>query len=134
MQNRNNWGVGYVSIRFFEKALSGHKKVKSFERRDDIVFHIELVTGDNIRMLLVDEYTITLAALLRAIDEFRNLDFVVTSGQWNAYTKEAKQYGLDNELGVFIPSEFFGALHWSNPIKYAERDEDGNPIYRYRVA
>jgi len=134
MSQLNFWGVSYSSISFFEKALSGHKKVESFKRLKDICFVIVRTDGTIIRVLLVDEYTLGLAAVLRALDEFPDIDYVVTAGNWNGYTREAKEYGTNNGIGIFNAGEFLGALWWTEPKKYHQKDEDGNPKYPYREA
>ena len=82
-------------------------------------------------VLLVSEYTIGLAALMRAMEEFPDVDHVVTSGIWFGYTQEAKEYGLEHNVGVFIVNEFLGALNWSNPINYEKREADGEPRNRH---
>jgi hypothetical protein len=128
----NSWNVSYSSITFFENALRGHSKVKSFRRTDDIVFEIELENGQEIKALLVNEYTLGLAAILRAQREFPGIEYVVTCADWNGYTFEAKEYGKENDLGVFTAGEFLGALNWSKPKTYAKKDSNGHAIYHYK--
>lgn len=132
MPEFNNWGVSYSIISFFERALEGHSKVKTLKRVDDIHFVIEHVNGTTLHVLLVDEYSLGLAAVLRAKAEFPEVEFVVTGGSWNGYTPEAKEYGWHNEIGVFNNVEFFGALNWTFPKRYHQKDRDGNPIYAYK--
>ena len=128
---RNNWNVSYSVIAFVERALKTHSKVERFERIRDILFEIELTDGSEIKVLLVDEYTLGLADLHRAQSEFPEIGFVVTGGNWNGYTREAKHYGLLHDLGVFNIEEFLGALNWSEPKKYHKKDPDGKPTYAY---
>jgi hypothetical protein len=130
--SRNNWNVSYSSIRFFEDALEGHSKVKAFRRTDNIVFEIELENGSGVKAVLVNEYTLGLAAILRAQSEFPGIEYVVTCADWNGYTREAKEYGQKNALGIFTAGEFFGALNWTEPKKYYKKDSHGNPIYHYK--
>ena len=134
MQQLNDWNVSYSSIAFFERALNSHDKVESFTRSDDILFHIALRDGRRMKVLLINEYVVGLASLHRAVAEFPGIDHIVTSGNWNGYTKEAKKYGKKNGIGIFVPSEFLGALNWSKPINYRRKDEDGNPVYSYKSA
>ena len=134
MQKYNDWGVSYSAISFLERSLSGHDKVIEYERTKDILFTIVHIQGETITMLLVDEYCLGLAAICRARKEFPEADYIVTSANWNGYTQEAKQYGRDNDIGIFNTSEFFGALSWTNPKTYYQKDRAGNPIYAYRVA
>ena len=132
MPDFNEWGVSYSIIKFFEHVLLGHDKVNTFERRDDIHFIIEHSNGTTLHVLLVDEYSLGLAAVLRARAEFPEIDYVVTGGNWNGYTPEAKEYGWKNELGIFNISEFLGALNWTNPKEYYRKDDEGNPVYSYK--
>ena len=133
MSNYNDWGVSFGAIRFFEDALSNHNHVQSFERTKDIFFKISRKGKlSTVKALLVNEYTLGLAALLRARREFPELDCVVTCANWNAYTPDAKQYGVQNQIGVFVVGEFLGALWKSVPYKYVKKDEKGRPIYHYR--
>src|SRR6478672_3458393 len=107
-QKLNNWNVSYASITFFERALRGHAKVLSFQRERDILFEIELKNEEKISVLLVDEYVLGLAAIHRALDEFGRFDHIVTAGNWNGYTREAKEFGNSSGFGVFNTDEFFG--------------------------
>lgn len=134
MHQKNEWGVSYSSISFVERALNTHTKVASFERSQDIFFRIKLTDDRTINMVLVDEYTLGLAAVHRVLDEFPGAEYVVTTANWNAYTREAKQFGNEHEIGIFIIGEFIGALNMKEPKKYVQKDDDGNPIYHYRAA
>ena len=134
MPTYNNWKVEYPAIAFFESVLRTHDRVESFSRSDDILFRLQLINGKETCVLLVSEYTVGLAAVIRAIDEFPDIDHIVTSGIWFGYTEEAKEYGLERDLGVFVIDEFLGALNWKNPVKYMKRDSDGRPVYRYKAA
>src|ERR1700691_4996550 len=130
-QDRNNWGVSYSVISFVERALGGHSKVERFKRTRDILFDVELMDGRRLNALLVDEYTLGLAAIHRTLSEFPEIDFIVTGGNWNGYTKEAKDFGRQHSLGVFNIEEFLGALNLSEPKNYYKKDSDGKPIYAY---
>lgn len=135
MPQMNSWDVSYSHIKFVERALSGHQRVERFERRKDIVFSIE--RGDNLPAVvavLINRYTISLADVINVSAEFPEATCIVTAGDWNRYTQEAKEYGRDNGVGVFNVSEFFGAL-WSRDVtRYARKDQNGNPTYAYRSA
>src|SRR5829696_8039502 len=101
MSEFNDWGVPYSMIQFFERALDGHAKVAHSERLNDIHFRITHLDGSVLNVLLVNEYSLGLAAVLRAKSEFPEVDYIVTGGNWNGYTPQAKEYGRNNELGIF---------------------------------
>ena len=134
MPDFNNWDVSYSAISFIERALGTHAKVASFKRSRDIVFDIKLTSGSAIKMLLVNEYTLGLAAIHRALTEFPGVEYIVTCANWNGYTREAKEYGRQNDLGIFVIGEFVGSLYWTEPKKYYQKDQDGNPIFYYKAA
>jgi len=131
---KNDWGVEYTAIRFMENALSSHSKVAESTRTRDILFSLTLTGGEKFDVLLVREYCLGLAAVHRAQSEFPSAEYIVTCANWNGYTREAKEYGNENDIGIFNAGEFFGALNWSNPKKYYRRDHEGNPICAYKVA
>jgi hypothetical protein len=133
--NYNSWDVSYSQIQFFENALNGHDSVRNVVRTKDILFTIERKKDlPTVRALLVNEYTLGLAAVLRAQREFPELNCVVTGANWNAYTAEAKDYGKQARIGVYVIGEFFGALWRADVAGYVKKDSHGNPIYRYRSA
>lgn len=80
----------------------------------------------------LDEYSLGLAAVLKAKAEFPDIEYIVTGGNWNGYTPEAKDYGWKNGIGIFNTGEFFGALNWTEPKKYYKKDHEGNPTYAYK--
>lgn len=131
---RNNWNVKYNSILFFCRVLKSHNNVNSFCRSRDILFHITRHDFTEIEVLLVDEYVLGIAAVHKAVDEFPNVEYIVTAGRWNGYTAEAKEHGLRNNIGIFVIDEFLGALNWSEPIRYVKRGHDGQPEFRYKIA
>lgn len=130
-----DWHVTRKTIEFFESALNGHGCVASFARDRGIVFHIRRTESrSDVIAVLVNLYTISLADVFAICQQFPDANCIVTDGNWNSYTKEAKDHGLKSKIGVFNASEFFGALHWSLPYKYVKKDDQGRPIHSYRSA
>ena len=134
MPDDNAWNVKYSTIAFFERALRSHNRVKSLTRSEDILFVLQLENENTMCVLLVEEYALGLAQIHRACDEFSGVEHIVTCGNWNGYTQEAKEYGVENGIGIFVLDEFLGALHHSEPIEYVKRDKDGKPVHFYRAA
>jgi len=134
MPTLNDWNVPYSVISFFENALNGHDKVRSVARTQDILFEVVDTSGRTLTVLLVNDYSLGMAAVLRARREFPALEYIVTGGNWNGYTPEAKQHGRDNSIGIFNTGEFFGALNWTSPKAYYQKDADGNPVYNFKTA
>jgi len=128
------WEVPGDTIRFVEKVLSGHSKVRDFDRTKNILFSIKRVNGDTINMLLLHEYCLGLSAILQARGKFPEADHIVTSGAGFGYTEEAKQHGMANNLGVFSLGEFLGALNWKKPKTYYQKNSEGRRVYAYKSA
>src|SRR6266511_3048517 len=123
MPGSNNWGVSYSVIRFFDDALCGHSQVRTCRRDSDIYFTIETIRGRTLKVLLVNEYALRLASIMRARRAFSDVEYVVTGGKWNGYTVEAKAYGAENRIGVFNVAEFLRALRLADPRKYVQKDK-----------
>lgn len=134
MQKFNHWEVPFCVISFFEKAMEGHSKVMNINRKEDIFFTIKDVKGRIFKVLLLNEYCIGLATVLKALDDFPETEYIVTGGNWNGYTKEAKEYCSENDLGLFNLGEFLGAINWTKPKDYYKKDSDGKPSYPFKSA
>jgi hypothetical protein len=131
----NDWGVKFSQITWLQKMLATHPNVSEVERRDDILF---LVTrkqqNDTLRVLCCNEYTAGIAVIQRGLDELGDLNIVYIGGGWNGYTEQAKEYCIQNHIGLYVSDEMSGAL-WKNDFwTYHKKDKDGDPIYFYRSA
>jgi len=127
--------MSYSIVAYIERLLATHERVQSFTRRDELFFEIR--RKDNLsrmNVVLVNLYVVGLADVYRIQAEFPGVDCIVTGGNWNGYTKEAKDYAVASKLGLFVTGEFAGALWWTIPHKYVKKDDDGNPTYHYKSA
>lgn len=132
MSERNNWDVPYSCISFFEKTLTSHSKVQDFRRTSDIYFTILDTKSRMFNTVLVNEYVLGMAAVIQIKREFPEVEYIVTAGNWNGYTREAKEYGWENDIGVFNIGEFLGALYWSHPISYYKKGDRGQKEYAFK--
>ena len=83
-------------------------------------------------LICLDKYTLGESLVHRALQEFPEVNFISVGGNWNGYTREAKQLCLSKNIGLFNSSELTGAL-WKNEFwLYHQRDDEGNPIYPYK--
>ena len=129
----DTWKPREDSIKFFEDVLKSHRKVAYFTKRGYYVFDIERREGlGPVVALLTDLYTVGLADVVLAETEVEGLNCIVTVSNWNGYTQEAKEYGIEHRTGLFQLSEFMGALWQRDFWNYVKRDEEGNPTYPYR--
>lgn len=135
MSQLNNWDVTYSAISWVENALGGHAKVATFVRVDDIRF--EIVREGRlspVNALLMNRYVIGVADLVEAMTEFPGINCIFAPGNWCGYTRQAKEYGLEQGVAVFHVGEFMGALWKADFVKYAAKDHKGNPTYAYKSA
>jgi hypothetical protein len=123
--NHNLWEINYTSVKFFEDVMSDHMKVESCEKESDNCFIITKNDFTNLRVILVDRYVLSLADILQAEEDFGEFDCIVTCSNWNSYTSEAKDWGLSHRKGVFVVTEFLGALWWKHDYwKYIKKNKD----------
>ena len=118
MQKFNSWGVSFSTIRFFEEGLESHNKIKSISRDSDILFTIDTVFNATYKVLLLNEYVMGEASVIKALGEFGKLDFIVYGGKWNDSTEEANRIASENNIRLFDISDFLGAINLKNPKEY----------------
>lgn len=129
----NSWDVGYSHITWFQRFLQNHENVANIQRHHDLVFEIDRrKQGDHLTILCCREYTMGLTLILRALAEFGQLNIIYIGGGWNGYTQEAKDYCVDNRIGLYVTEEMSGALWRTDHWAYHRKDKDGDPIYNYR--
>lgn len=46
--------------------------------------------------------------MYRALSEFGKLDIIHVGGGWCGYTQEAKEYCIDNKIGIYVSDEMSG--------------------------
>jgi hypothetical protein len=130
----NNWGVPYSQITWFERLLQNHKNVTNIGRTRDILFEVDRkAQRDHLRILCCREYTMSLATVQRGLHEFESINVFYIGGAWCGYTRQAKEFCILQQIGLFITDEMTGALWKDDYWNYNQRDDKGDPIYRYRV-
>lgn len=117
------------SIHFFEKAISNHSSVIFLNKTNYYYYCIHRENKSFVNALVLNLYTIGLADYIEFIDLYPNTDAIITISNWNGYTIQAKEEARKNGVGIFVMSEFLGALNWDEPYKYVKYDSDGNPIH-----
>lgn len=124
----NNYGVTFDQIRWNENLLWQHKNTVDVVRTQDIMFDIERERGRSIRLVCLNEYTCGIARVLEVQTEFEDVNLIYVGGVWNNYTGEAKDYCLENMVGLFNTAEMTGALYRDDFWNYYKKDKDGNPV------
>lgn len=131
----NAWGVSFSRIVFFETILRTHKNIERFIRSSDILFNVRRFRQqDSLLVLCCDEYVKSLVSVYRALDEFGKIDIIYVGGNWNAYTKQAKDYCLDQKIGLYNAVEINGALFLDEYWDYCTKNSNGDPEYFYKSA
>lgn len=103
------------TIEFFLGTIGGHDKVASIEQESQNVFVITRLGGlSDIRVWVCDVYTLGIADYLKIARSDPNLDAIVTMSGYNSWTREAKEKGFEEGVGVFKFGEFMGALNYEN--------------------
>jgi hypothetical protein len=132
---RNDWGVPFSDIVWFDRLLKNHGNVASVERSLDILFLVDRrAQEDTLTVLCLREYTMGMTLVQRALNEFGYLDVIYIGGGWNGYTPEAKQYCLESNIGLYVTDEMSGALWIDEYWNYHKNDEEGNPKYFIRAS
>lgn len=124
MSMRNNWNVPYSSIVWFFNVLKTHTKVLNVVREQDILFTITDDEDRTYEILLLNEYRMGSAAVLKAIEEFGNIDFIVFGGNWNAATSEAYKVAKEAGIALFDYSGIMGALNLKDPKGYKQNEKE----------
>ncbi|NEW06860.1 hypothetical protein GK047_12675 [Paenibacillus sp. SYP-B3998] len=126
MSTKNNWNVPYSSIVWFFNVIKNHTKVLNVVREHDILFTVTDDEDKTYKILLLDEYRMGSAAVLKVIEEFGHIDFKVFGGNWNAATNEAYKVAKENEIALFDYSGILGALNLKNPKGYKQNEKKKN--------
>lgn len=119
-------------ILLFRDAIAEHDEVASVTDRGENVYVLNRKKHPPVVVFLTDVYTVGMADLVDAKARISDLNCIVTISNWNGYTREAKEYGVQNQVGIFLFSELMGALNRSDYWAYVKHDEDGKPRYHYR--
>lgn len=126
----NTWNVSFAHISWLRRFLNNHGNVGSLNRHHDLVFDIDRNRQkDRLSVICLNEYTMGLTAVQRAIHEFGKPSIIYIGGGWCGYTKEAKEFCIAERIGLYVTDEMSGALREDEYWAYHQRDKDGNPIY-----
>ncbi len=110
--------IPFNLVAYFEDALKKHDKVLTFSKVNDVLFKITLTEGlSAINIIYIENGTVTQSIVNHLKKKFPSLDCVVTD-DWNGYTRQAKEYGFELNIGVFIMSKILVALSLVDYITY----------------
>lgn len=128
----NAWNVSFAQISWLQRLLENHGNVENLSRSNDIIFTIvRRVQKDTLRISCLNEYTMSLSDTVRALDEFGRLDIIYVGGGWCGYSMDAKQYCLDQRIGLYVTNEMSGGLWKDEYWNQHQRDDKGNTVYDF---
>lgn len=125
----NSFGVTLPQIRWISQVLSNHPNVSKVVRTNDIQFDVTRLRGSDLRLVCLNEYTCGIARVYEVLEVFPGTNIIYVGGNWNGYTREAKDFCLATNLGLYNSGEINGALHRNEFWSYCRKDERGNPVY-----
>jgi len=112
------------SIAFFEKTLHDHDKIRSYRKISSQVYLINRTNGTPIKVYITDIYTVGLVDYHSITEKYSDLNAIVTLSNWNGYTKQAKLHAKENLIGIFVVTEFLGAINFEQIYNYVRRDDE----------
>lgn len=125
----NPWNISFSRTSFLLGVLSRHDNIENLTRERDILFKFRRkVQGDHMTLLGADEYVCSLALVHRAIADFGSLNFISVGGNWNSYSNQAKEYCIENKIGLYNSTELSGGLWRDDYWNYFKKDKDGTPV------
>ncbi|MCD5077640.1 hypothetical protein [Enterococcus gallinarum] len=117
------------SVLYFEEIIRKHDKVRLLEKIDEYLYCLTLYNSKKYKVYITNLYTVGIADVIE-LSQTYDINAIVTMSSWNSYTLEAKKYGQDIGIGVFIFKELMGAINFDRPAQYfSGYDEHGNKVY-----
>lgn len=120
------------SIRFFEQAMRNHTRVDNIIRISEAYYEIHRDCLSTIKVFVSNYYALSEADYYEVIDEYPDIDCLITISDWNEVTDEAYILGKRHCVGVFKISDFMRAINEERPYTYTKpinRNNNG----RFRV-
>jgi hypothetical protein len=99
--------------------------VASVAHESQNVFVVTRLGGlTKVRAWVCDENTLGIAAYQNIKNADPEVEAIVTMSGYNSWTREAKEQGYDDGVGVFKFGEFMGALNFDGDafVRYKPRD------------
>lgn len=106
------------SITFFERAMRNHNKVRKINKLSDSYYEIVRLDLSSIRVFVSNYYALSLADYYEVLEEYSDIDCLITISNWNGVTQDAYAQGKRNSVGVFKMDEFLGAINFEEPSRY----------------
>ena len=111
---------------FFVRGMEGHSAVLSITRQEGDVYLIERTKDrPDLRVLIADIYIAGEGDIVEITYEYSNIDCIVLVGFYNRYSRAAKQYAKEMNIGLYDNREFFGAVNCTGKafLNYERKSE-----------
>lgn len=97
---------------FFVRGMAGHSAVLNITRQEGDVYLIER-TNDrpDLRVLIADIYIAGEGDVVEIMCDYSDIDCIVLVGFYNRYSRAAKAYAKEMNIGLYDNREFFGAVN-----------------------
>lgn len=97
---------------FFVRGMAGHSAVLNITRQEGDVYLIER-TNDrpDLRVLIADIYIAGEGDIVEITYDYSDIDCIVLVGFYNRYSRAAKEYAKEMNIGLYDNREFFGAVN-----------------------
>ncbi|WP_455920191.1 hypothetical protein [Priestia megaterium] len=117
------------SLDYFVSRMKTHNTVsdiRKFKEKENI-FRITKKNGEELTTYVTDFYIITEAEVYDIMAECPGINAIITISNWNSYSHLGRETARENNIGLFLMSEFMGALNFDgnrfiNYISPAERE------------
>ena len=101
------------SVGYFIKLTKNHNVVSNVTKIADYVFLIERENKPPINVFLTNIYIVGVADVHEIISSNSQVNCIVTVSSWNSYTRDAKELCKNLGIGLFVVSEYCGALYYA---------------------
>lgn len=100
------------SFSFFEKRVKNYPFCKNITRSDEQVYKIIRQGKSDLVVFLTNIYIVGEADVYEIMDEYPEVNTIVTVSAWNSYSWSAKELAKEYGIALFKMNEFQGAIYY----------------------
>lgn len=98
--------------KFLLGALHGRTNVREVKPLDDFQLIVVRDGQPDVYVYLTNQYTLGFADVLEILEAAPETTCIVSTMDYNQYTREAKQHARERDVGLFKSKEFLGAVNY----------------------
>jgi hypothetical protein len=103
----------YSVVKYFEEMITGHNKVLRLEKIEGQLYRVVKKDGYDVLVYLADIYRVSEAEVIAIKKKYKIINCIVLGNLWNDYSEAAKGFAAQQNIGLFMITEFMGALNYS---------------------